>query len=256
MKAIKKSNHEFALFIDDQLQKQLIITDKDFVFRVQHIVRLSEDDTLIVFNKTHHARATYIKGDKKQIVFELVTIVENVPLVPKIHWFLPVLEREAFEAALYSATVLGATSIQPIITEKSRRQWGADKDLERATRIMIAAAEQSKQYVLPHIKQAVVLASLAARGERGVVASNPFEWQNNQIKKIFFDPTGAPCAQLLHHIKDTHEIILCIGPEGDLTDSEKSLLKNNNFQFYALTPTILRACDAVMVAQGIIRSLV
>jgi len=46
-----------------------------------------------------------------------------------------------------------------------------------------------------------------------------------------------------------------IGPEGDLTAQEKELLKERGVQFLRLTPTILRAQQAVVVAMGIFRSL-
>lgn len=244
---MSNNKHIFALHIQESLlHTSVTITDRDILLRVQQVLRLQVDDTLLVFNSTHHARARIRVCDKRNLVLTVHTVQENKQLYPLTHWLLPVLEREAFEASLYSLAVLGATTIQPLITEKSRRQWGSEKDLERAERIMIAACEQAKQFVLPAIKPAthlpVILSECQARVE------------GQAIKKIFFDPTGAPAAQLMQDIKGADELILCIGPEGDLTEEEKQLLKDTGFSFYALTSTVLRACDAVLVAQGIIRS--
>ena len=43
-----------------------------------------------------------------------------------------------------------------------------------------------------------------------------------------------------------------IGPEGDLTMQEKDLLKERDVQFLRLTPTVLRAQQAVAVSMGIL----
>lgn len=237
-----RDKHEFALFISVPLFHELIITDRDTIFRIQQVLRIAIGDTVIFFNDTQYARATYVSGDKKQLRFSLEKSHDTIPLTPKIHWLLPILEREAFEAALYSATVLGATTIQPIITQKSRQKWGSEKDLERARRIMISAAEQSKQFVLPAINPVRVILNL-------------FQDPPKKISiPIFFDPTGLPCKELLKQT-NVQEFTLCIGPEGDLTSEEKQFLKEQGFQFYSLGKSVLRACDAVMVAQGIVRAL-
>jgi 16S rRNA U1498 N3-methylase RsmE len=44
------------------------------------------------------------------------------------------------------------------------------------------------------------------------------------------------------------------GPEGDFTLEEKELLKKHNFIAAQLTPTILRAQQAVAISLGVVRS--
>ena len=46
----------------------------------------------------------------------------------------------------------------------------------------------------------------------------------------------------------------CVGPEGDLTQEEKDYLKQQGFVFCRLTPTVLRARQAVALGLGILRS--
>ena len=45
-----------------------------------------------------------------------------------------------------------------------------------------------------------------------------------------------------------------VGPEGDLTLEEKAYLKQLGFVFCALTPTVLRAQQAVALGLGVLRS--
>ncbi len=46
-----------------------------------------------------------------------------------------------------------------------------------------------------------------------------------------------------------------IGPEADLTATEKKQLKDLGVAFCALTPTILRACQAAALSGAIFRSI-
>ena len=108
---------------------------------------------------------------------------------------------------------------------------------------MIAAAEQSKQYRIPTLHE-----------------PKPFEECIQQIENatFFFDPAGKELLPIIQslHAEQPKGISLMIGPEGDLTAQEKFLLKERGVQFLRLTPTILRAQQAVAVSMGIFRSLI
>jgi 16S rRNA U1498 N3-methylase RsmE len=49
--------------------------------------------------------------------------------------------------------------------------------------------------------------------------------------------------------------ILFAGPEGDLLDAEKFLLQKVDFHFVRLTPTVLRAQQAITLGAGLVRSM-
>ncbi len=55
--------------------------------------------------------------------------------------------------------------------------------------------------------------------------------------------------------QNSDALVICSGPEGDLTCEEKRMLADANFLFCALTPTVLRAQQAVAVGLGSFRSL-
>ena len=107
---------------------------------------------------------------------------------------------------------------------------------------MRAAAEQSKQFVLPKLYPIIPL-------EMKVYPPT--------VTKLFFDPAGILLKEALIYIeqKRSDEIVACVGPEGDLTYEEKLKLTDQGFIFCALTPTILRAHQAVTIGLGVLRSL-
>lgn len=244
--------HEFALYSATVLHvatmtpgKSVLLHEPDIVKRLVQILRVQDGQKILLFDKDHHVTllVEQVLG-KKEIKARVLMVEKNKLLLPQIHWFLPLLERDAFEEALASITILGATSIQPVITRKVHRTAFLPKERDRLERVMIAACEQSKQFMLPTIKPIIRIELLAPPTS---ASSHTF----------FFDPAGMPSLEMIKKLQaePNKDIICMVGPEGDLTPEEKTLVKNLNFFFCALTPTILRSKDAVFLATGLLRSI-
>lgn len=237
------NKHQFALYVLKIPKTEFYeINDKDIVQRITHILRLDPQETVILFDEEFNVQATleHYNG-KKSITFKLDQLQKNKIIAPSIICLLPLLKRTAFEESLYALCQMGVFQIQPIITQKTSRDWGSAKDFERAKNIFISAAEQSKQFVLPKLLPLKKIEEVI-----GYTAD----------AKIFFDAVGnrAPSVIGVLERKKISSIIVCFGPEGDLAPQEKELLIHNGFLFCALTQSILRAEQAVALAVGIIRS--
>lgn len=222
------------------------ITESELVYRLTSVLRIERGDRIILFDSSHHISATIVQADaKKSVAIQIHEIAANKQLTPTIQWLLPLLKREAFEEALYTLTELGVQSIQPLLTQKTIRFFGGDREISRCQKILKAAAEQSKQFILPLLQPIIPL-------DIWLMKSVP-----PSTTKIFFDPSGLPLKEVLGLIErqKSAEIIACAGPEGDLTYEEKLKLNDQGFIFCALTPTILRAQQAVAVGLGSLRSL-
>ena len=163
---------------------------------------------------------------------------------PTVIFFLPLLKRDALEAALYSLVELGASEIRLMRTQKTQRVWGGAKEFDRLRTIMIAAAEQSKQYITPTLHEPQLFDEIVK--------------ELDGTSCLFFDPQGADLFPVLQKFRKNmpQTISLMIGPEADVTSDEKQLLQEHGATFCRLTPTILRAQQAVAVSLGIIRSLI
>jgi 16S rRNA (uracil1498-N3)-methyltransferase len=158
---------------------------------------------------------------------------------------LPLLKKDDFETALYSLVELGTTTIQLIATQKTQRSWAGEKELDRCQRIMIAAAEQSKNFIIPTLIPPIHLTEYLKK------------ITENEHPKIYFDPQGSAGLALLNNLaqQKAKHYMLMVGPEGDLTQSEKELLQAKSFYFCQLTPTVLRSVSAVILGAGIMRTL-
>jgi len=243
----KIMTHEFSLYLKDlstaRAGQSLTITDSDLIHRMMFVLRLKVDDTIILFDQTTHAEVILEEMVKHKMVRARVhTLSKNKIFTPRLTILLPLLKKESLETALYALTEVGANSIVPIITHKSAHSW-TPKEYERAQKIIIAAAEQSKNFAFPSLMQPVKFAQAISSSTTAAT-------------KIFFDPQGNTLTTFLSSTVQSAEFIIAVGPEGDLTPDEKELLKNADFTFVALTPTVLRACQAVALGVGMIRSLI
>lgn len=242
--------HQFALFAHEctQLVKGknlgavVELNDPDLVHRIARVLRLQSGETCTIFDKNYHALVIIDQIDKKKIRVRIERVSLNEQIAPAITCYVPLLKREALADALYACVELGATHIELIKTHKVHRVY-SDKELDHARNSMIAAAEQSKNFALPELGQ--------IRSLEDALSMLP-----NKSEKVFFDPTGKPLLDVLVQLQATQptRVVMMIGPEGDLIATEKELLKAHGFIFAALTPTVLRAQDALMIGLGALRA--
>jgi RsmE family RNA methyltransferase len=242
------SAHLFALYfppLTSLLQTNraaITIDDSDFIHRITHILRLRQHEPLIIFDAQQYIRATITTISKSQISLAIVQYSVHKIISPKITVLLPMLKKEAMEKALYSLTVLGTTHIQLYTSSKTHRESISASAIERFNRIMIAAAEQSKQFVLPSLAQPISFEKIV-----DLSLPQPF---------YFADPQGISCTEIITSLVNTKpsSVTVMVGPEGDLIPEEKEVLRAHA-TFCKLTPTILKAEDALFLLTGIIRSV-
>ncbi len=241
--------HEFAIYVAE-VSKQvdsttLRLTDAAVLMRIHAVLRLQPGETCILFDAHIHARCVIRNITKKYVDCDLLEKKENPHLRPEIICLLPLLKRDDLETALYAAVELGATMVQLVLTEKVQRAWGGAKEFERLQRIMIAAAEQSKNFAVPKLHEPQDFAS--------ALTTIPFN-----ATKLFFDVGGKAALQLMQELaqQKPSQIVMLVGPEADLTEQEKSELARHKFIMCELTPTILRAVSAYALGLGMLRSLI
>lgn len=252
-----ESKHEFAIYVptlstqsaEVWAGRTLILEYPEIVHRVCTVLRLKAGESAVLFDRQIELSVQVHAADKKRVTFVVGEKKTHHVLQPAITFFLPVLKKEDLESALYSLVELGASAVQLVATEKARRvgpKEREEKELERLERIMIAAAEQSKQFALPELHAPI-----------------PFDQVVEQLKKtdapsIFFDPDGEDLFTVMTDLRaqKPRHIFLLVGPEGDLTDQEKAQLAQVPVRACKLTPTVLRSVQAVAVGIGVVRSVI
>jgi RsmE family RNA methyltransferase len=251
-KAIEKEKHEFALFVESlslliqgkSTGDTLIVVDEKLAHRIINVLRLKEEDVCVLFDRHIQASVIIAGLGKKQIRVTIHSTQATITLQPTITFLFPLLKRDDYESALYALTEVGVNTIQLVFTQKTAHHWAGNRDSERAERILISAAEQSKNFSYPYIKDPIHLE----------VALQKY---NQADLKVFFDPEGKNLFDVMHSVHDSNvkNIVLLVGPEGDLHIEEKKMVQEKGFLFCTLTPTVMRAVQAAALGAGFFRSL-
>lgn len=271
------TKHLFALFYKDLTRYvsenasgqisgespfQIEFIDRDLWQRLTKVLRLRAGQQLILFDQHVNLMATVLDKTftkKEFIALCIESVQSNQALKPNITLMPCLLKKDAFEDVIYAAAQMGVNKIIPILSDKVQRPWGEKKERERLFNIMVAACEQSKNFFLPEICQPVKIQDISRQ-------ANLILPEGQANLKIYFDPSGACFVDLLKKIQESNNqksdaqknnnlnIVLFFGPEGGLTGPEEKQLSDLGFETYALTPTILRAREAVIVGLGGVRS--
>lgn len=229
--------HEFAFYVPElkKGQKTITVNDPELLKRIESVLRLQVGEEIVFFSREIHVFARLDILTKKQIQAIVLKEEKNKEYAPFLTVLLPILKREALEAALYACTELGVNEVYLVSTQKSLQK---QKDEKRYERIVIAAAEQSKNFSFPFVHSVQSLEEVLLMVEKE--------------GRVFADPSGKSLSTIIEKPKTSY--VLMVGPEGDLTDDEKKLLQKEGFYFCHLTPTVLRSQQALSVLIGSFRT--
>ncbi len=242
---LKNQEHVFALYVPQvnlnacvPLQS-LLIEDINLVHRMIKVLRFQVNDSVLLFDRVVHAAVTIEQISKKNLVCKINSLNHHYSHAPYVTFLLPLLKKDALEQAVYSLAEMGVNKIQLVITDKSRKNLIHVKEFERLENIVIAACEQSKNYSIPDLVEPVLLSKYILQ-------------QKVDLSFIVFDPSGQSFWDIKKNLEEKPKVLL-VGPEGGFTSTEVQLLRDQKFIFCALTPTVLRAVQAVALSAGLIR---
>lgn len=237
--------HIFAIYIPNVWKKEHKVNvffnlfEVDIVHRLTKVLRIQIGQRFIFFDASQHGEVEISAISKKDFSVKIISLEDNLAQSLKIRFLLPLLKKEALEEAVYSLSEIGVFEIQLVVTQKSRQKLLHEKEFQRLEAIVISAAEQSKNYVFPKIYPPISLSLVSC---------------NSNDQKIVFDPEGQSVFDIQSTIVDSKNVLLIVGPEAGFIEEELQLLVSKDFKKCRLTPTILRAVQAVAVGAGLFRS--
>ena len=212
----------------------------------QHVakaLRLKAGDTVTVFDgRGGEYEASIQRVDRDRVDVKVgawrdvdregllsVGLVQGLPEADKMDWIIQ------------KATELGAAWIQPIICERSVVRLSGDRAARREAhwrRVAIAAAEQSGRTSVPEVRPTLGFMSWIA------VPGGPARW--------LLDPGATPLAAKM---PPPSPLEIVVGPEGGLSERERSLAIDRGFDSVALGPRVLRTETAPLAALAALHAL-
>lgn len=231
--------HQFACFIPNLVKNNknipFSLEDEALIHRLKNVLRLEPGESILLFNRDLRATFEIREFLKKSIQGTLSACVPHEQKnIRNVTVFLPVLKKEHLQEALYGLCEIGIHTIQLVHVHKAHVKVWSAKDHEKAEKIIIAAAEQSKNFTYPMLLAPISLQEAVAQSS------------SNQIK-IMLDAQGDSAFSLRQHLSGNEKVSIFVGPEGDFSEKEKELLMNSGVIQCKLTQTILRAYQAAIL---------
>lgn len=213
------------------------LDEKGIIHKIKDVLRLKGNEELYVFDGKGREYLYKIKNFKNRSILIEKKAVEREQSLPrkKIILGFPFLKEEKIDFILQKATELGVFTFIPFICERSIRMVPSPNKLTRWKKIVTEAARQSERLWIPQIYDTLNFKEIAKSNYKVKLAA---AFQGSNLEEIID--------------KQWEEILIIVGPKGDLTQHELAELKENNFQFVRLSSHILKAETAAIFAVGLI----
>ncbi len=193
------------------------------------------------------ARARLVAVERRAVRCEVSALNEDAVVEgPRISSAIPLIKGERLDLAVRMLTELGVVRIVLVDCQRSVVRWGEDTAgrLARLQRVSQAAARQSGRSQLPELLPPQAFNEFVERRVGGLA--------------LFGDVTVGDTAERASGsivATPAEDILLCTGPEGGFTASERELLLRQGFLPMALGPHVLRAETAAVTAVATVRAL-
>jgi len=166
---------------------------------------------------------------------------ENVELPIFVTIAQGITKADKFDLVLQKATECGATAFIPVAMQRSVAKIEATKAAKKNQRwqkIVLEAARQSHRQIVPKVANPLAINDLISLTSQYDICLFADEAYATNCQK--------PLAKIMDKLKRDLRILVLIGPEGGIADSEVELLTNAGFSAIGLGPRILRTETAAI----------
>ena len=212
-------------------QKQGIFSLEEEESRhVVQVLRHKAGDLLhIIDGKGSLILAKIVEANKKNCSLIFEALIECQENMNNTHILIsPTKSSDRFEYFLEKACEIGIGSITPLICKRTER---SKLNYERMNKILISASKQSKKLHFPILNPSMSFKE----------AVSAFE----SFSQKYITSIGTKQGFL--NVDFEKEILVMVGPEGDFTEEEIQIAKNNSWNEISLGKSILRVETAGIV---------
>ena len=184
---------------------------------------------------------TIVSTEPAEFVLEVTTVSGSPPASPTI-WLAQALAKgDRDEYAVQQATELGVDGVIPWAAQRSIVRWEGNKVAKGRQRWSAIVREASKQSLRPWIPEVGDLASTAVLCALA-----------GQARMLVLDPTAEQPLSAFE--PDGRDIILVVGPEGGVSESELSRLTAAGASAWRLGTPVLRTSTAGPAAIAVLNT--
>jgi len=208
--------------------------DKSQSHYVSKVMRVKTDEAFSLFNSSGEWEAKILSISKDIVEFNITKQLRQKENAKEIWLAFSPIKSNYFNFMIQKATELGVTKFFPIIFERTIVR---KINKERLGKIIVEASEQSNRINVPHIEDSQPLKKFLDNKKIDLI----FTDLNSENKKLHLDKLTS------------NPICILIGPEGDFSEDERSLiLQFDGVQPIKINENILRSETAVISALSIV----
>jgi 16S rRNA (uracil1498-N3)-methyltransferase len=225
--------NRFFVSADTILKSKFIIKDPSLLHQMTRVLRFKPGERIqFLDNSGKIYEAEVLEINKKTVNGKILNAIEK-PDAPKykINLCMALLKKDNFEWVLEKACELGVSEITPMVTKRCVKK--INQIPERWRMIIKEASEQCGRTTLPEINEIIGFKETVKKYSPGIIC---YAGSENSI----------------HGIELPKKISIYIGPEGDFTEEEIILARQNKIEPINLGSNILRAETAAIAAVALI----
>lgn len=232
------------VYIDQEISNGQSLTLSDNAHRhLTQVLRLKTGDPCTIFNGNGYDYSAIISScDKRHTEVQITDISDREPPPDmELHLAVGISRGERMDYVVQKSVELGVHSITPLFTERTNvklKDKRLDKRMEHWQGVIISACEQSGRSYVPTLNPAQTLdAWLESKPTNGLLLDHRSEQTLSSLKK------------------PNKQLSLLVGPEGGLSEKERSKAAMVNFQGIRLGPRVMRTETAPLAALAAIQTI-
>lgn len=226
-------------FAKENTNNKLILSDTD-IHHIKNVMRMNMGDSIeVVYNNKLHICKINELEPLSLVVDNIIDKENKINLDVTIA--IGLVKEQKMDLILQKLTELGVNRIIPISMERSIVKLDKERFSKKKIRwetICKEASEQSKRTSIPVIEDIMSIKELSMlEADYKLVASTK---EKDKMLNYY-----------LQNINNYAKIIMVVGPEGGISDSEESLLNDNGFDSVSFGNLIFRVETAAIYAASI-----
>ncbi len=229
------ADEHFFYISPNNISKNCFTLDAEEAHHAVNVLRLKAEDEIWLLDGVGTAYRGIIKNNGQEVSGEIIAESPGFsePKV-KMHLAVGLIKKDRFEWLLEKAVEFGAVSITPLLLARCVKK---SLNMERALKIVRTAAKQCGRSRFPIIHEPISLIQFIDKSIKCIVCLNSYGEQSLASWQKDVQP---------------NEVTMLIGPEGDFSENEMTVIREKNIPIVSLGSRRLRTETAVMTALNII----
>ena len=229
------ADEHFFYISPDNISKNCFTLDAEETHHVLNVLRLQVDDEIWLLDGVGIAYRGIIKNNGQEVSGEIIAESPGFsePKV-KMHLAVGLIKKDRFEWLLEKAVECGALSITPLLLDRCLKKT---LNLERSQKIVRTAAKQCGRSLFPKLNEPTSLDNYL---------------NDKSDLTVCLQSEGETSLTTWQREKSPNKVSVLIGPEGDFSDNEMNVIRDNNINIVSLGNRRLRTETAAITALNII----